>query len=136
MPAKTNVPTLLIALCLPLLAASPRMLNRDALRGTWTATITPDPGSPGKDHTDTLTFTKGFQFKSDELAKQGFEPAPYNDRSTPIGAAATFDVTLKNKAGDTAAWQATAAAGQMTGTLVLTPKDGAPASYTFAAQRK
>ena len=43
-------------------------LARDALHGTWSATVVADPGSAGKDHDDTLTFTKGDQVSSAWLA--------------------------------------------------------------------
>ena len=122
---------LTVALCLPVLAG----MYREALLGKWSATVTADEGA-GKEHADTLTFTNGYMFASDELAKQGFGPASYADRFTPTGAAATFDVTLTNKAGDTAHWQASEAGGQMTGTLVVTPKGGAPVGYAFKAERK
>ncbi len=122
--------TVAVTLALPVAA-----LARDALHGTWSATVVADPGSAGKDHDDTLTFTKGDQFSSAWLAKQGYEPAPYADRGGPIGVADTLDVTVKDKAGDTAHWQASEAAGQMTGTLVVTPKGGDPVSYTFKASK-
>ena len=126
----------LAGLCLFALAAAPAGLFKDALHGKWSATVVPDPGSPGKEHADTLTFTKGDLFSSENLSKQGYDPAPYTDRPSPIGVADTWTVTLKDKAGDTAVWQGTEAGGQLTGSLVLTPKDGAPASYTFKAERK
>ena len=45
-------------------------------------------------------------------------------------------VTLKTKAGDAAHWQGSEAGGQLTGTVVVTPKDGTPVSYTFRAEKK
>ena len=134
MNARINAPLVVAVLCLPLLTGRPALaMARDALKGTWAATVTTDDG---KDHQDTLTFTNGYQFSSDVLAKQGYDPAHYEDRPSPIGVAATFEVIQTNKAGDTAHWQGTATAGEMTGTLVVTPKDGAPVNYTFKADRK
>jgi hypothetical protein len=137
MNARITAPIVCAALLSPLLVARPALaLSHDALKGTWSATVTPDEGATGKDHADTLTFTNGYQFSSEFLAKQGYEPVHYEDRPSPIGVAATFEVIQTNKAGDTAHWQGTATGGEMTGTLVITPKDGAPANYTFKADRK
>lgn len=125
---------LTVALCLLAVAAGSIAMGRDALHGKWTATLMPEAG--GKDRTDTLTFTRGDLFSTEEMTKQGYEPTPYNDRGSPIGVAATWNVTLKNKAGDTAVWQGTVAANEMTGSVVVTPKDGAPVNYTFKAEKK
>ncbi len=140
MNART-APIALTLLCLPLLAARPLAARplavfRDALHGTWMATVTPDDMAAGKEHKDVLTFALGDRFGSEEQAKLGYEAAPYDDRGSPIGAAATFDVTLKTKAGDTAHWQGSVAGGEMTGTLLVTPKGGAAVSYSFKAEKK
>jgi hypothetical protein len=133
-------PIAIAALCLTLVAAGPAVRHtggmfKDALHGTWTAKVVADGGA-GKEHTDTLTFTLGDKFSSTEMTKMGFEPTSYNDRPSPIGVAASWTVTLKNKAGDTAVWEGNKAANEMTGTVVVTMKDGAPENYTFRAERK
>ncbi len=124
-----------IAALLSFAAPAGARLFKDALHGTWTAKVVADNGA-GKEHADTLTFTTGDLFSSAEMTKQGYEPTPYNDRPSPIGVAATWTVTLKNKAGDTAVWEGSKAGNEMTGTVVVTPKDGAPVDYTFRAERK
>ncbi len=105
--------------------------SHDALVGKWTATVTPDDNT-GKPFNDTLEI-KGGKFNSEALAQQGFERAAYEDRPSPIGAAAQFSVTLTNKAGDTAKWTGTATGKAMTGDLTITKKDGVPVTYTFQA---
>jgi hypothetical protein len=121
-----------IALLVPL-AASPAFA-RDALAGKWTATVTPDDATNAKEFTDTLTF-KGGKLESAELTKQGYDSATVNDSPSPIGVASKFDVTLTNKAGDTAAWTGTTAANEMTGTLTITRKDGTKITYSFKASK-
>lgn len=125
--------------CLPLLlaAARPMALFRDALHGKWAATVVPDDMNVGaKQFKDVITFSLGDLFASDELSKQGYEPTTYKDRGSPIGVAAKFEVTQTNKAGDTAAWTGAEAGGELTGSLVLTPKGGVPVTYTFKAEKK
>ena len=107
---------------------------RQSLHGKWTAKMTADEG--GRESTDTIEFTKGDQVTSDQMTKEGFEPAAYLGRASPIGAAEQFEATQKNKAGDTAKWQGQNLGGQVTGTLTITRKDGSTASYTFTATRK
>ncbi len=110
-----------------------RMVSHDALIGKWSATVTADDNT-GKSFTDTIEI-KGGKFSSETLAKEGFESANYEDRPSPIGAAAQFSVTLTNKAGDTAKWTGTSTGKDMTGDLTITKKDGAPVTYTFQASR-
>ena len=107
---------------------------RQSLHGKWTATLTADDG--GKEQADTLEFTKGDQFTSDRMAKDGFDPAPYAGRGSPIGAAEQFETTLTNKAGDTAKWEGQNLGGQLTGTLTLTRKGVATTTFTFKATRQ
>ena len=70
------------------------------------------------------------------MTKQGYEPTPYTDRPSPIGVAATWTVTLKNRAGDTAVWEGTKSGAEMTGSVTITPKDGVATTYTFKAEPK
>jgi hypothetical protein len=134
MPAR---PLALIAVGLLTVAAFPRpslALLRDGLHGKWTATVTADDG--GKDHADTFTFTNGDLFTSEQMEKDGFEPASYAGRGTVIGVAEQFDTTLKNKAGDSAHWQGENVGGQLTGTLTITRKNGDVTTFTFKATRQ
>lgn len=109
------------------------LLGRDALIGKWKATITADDS--GKETNDNLEF-KGGKFTSETEKNGGFDPATYEDDPAPQGmGAAKFDVTLTNKAGDTAKWSGTAAGGEMTGTLVISKKDGSTITYTFKGTR-
>jgi hypothetical protein len=112
------------------------MQSHDALIGKWTATVTPDDTSKTntKEFTDTVTF-KGMKFTSQELQKQGFEPATYEENPSPLGAAAKFSVTLTNKDGDTAKWTGESMGVEMSGELTITRKDGTAISYTFKASR-
>jgi hypothetical protein len=114
-------------------AAVPRQLMaRDALVGKWKATVTADDTS--KETTDNLTF-KGGQFTSDNEKTDGFDPANYEDDPSPQGISAKFSVTLTNKAGDTAKWQGFSTGSEMTGTLVITKKDGTTTNYSFKASK-
>jgi hypothetical protein len=113
-------------------AAVQQLLARDALIGTWKATVTPDDG--GNDSTDNLTF-KGGKFTSEKEQADGFDPATYEDDPSPLGVSAKFSVTLTNKAGDTAKWSGFSTGTEMDGTLVITKKDGTTKSYTFKASK-
>ncbi len=75
------------------------------------------------------------KFTSQELQKQGFEPATYEENPSPLGAAAKFSVTLTNKDGDTAKWTGESMGVEMSGELTITRKDGTAISYTFKASR-
>jgi hypothetical protein len=114
-------------------ASAGPIVSHDALIGKWTAAVSPDENA-GKAFDDTIEI-KGGKFSSQTLAKQGFEAATYEDRPSPIGAAAQFSVTLTNKAGDTAKWTGTATGKNMTGDLTITRKDATPVTYTFQATR-
>jgi hypothetical protein len=129
-PIRTTA--LAVALLVPLAASS--AFARDPLAGKWTATVTPDDATAGKEYADTLTF-KGGKLESAELTKQGYDPATVNDSPSPIGVAAKFDVTLTNKAGDTAAWSGNSAANEMSGSLTITKKDGTKITYSFKASK-
>ena len=132
-----GLPILIVGLCVVGLAAfadagAQRLLARDALIGTWKATITPDDG--GNDSTDNLTF-KGGQFTSEKEKADGFDPANYDDDPSPQGISAKFSVTLTNKAGDTAKWSGFSTGTEMEGTLVITKKDGSTKNYSFKASK-
>jgi hypothetical protein len=126
MPQKVNSVLLIVVLtaCLA--------FGRDALVGKWKMTITAD--DTGKETTDNVTF-KGGKFNSANQAKDGFDDATYEDKPTPAGISAQFDVTLTNKAGDTAKWSGLSTGNEMTGTLVVTKKDGAVISYTIKGSK-
>jgi hypothetical protein len=108
------------------------LMARDALVGKWTADVTSDDGS--KVFQDTITF-KGGQFTSEKESADGFQPAAYEDDPSPHGISAQFKVTLTNKDGDTAKWSAFSTGTDMTGTLVVTKKDGSSMSYSFKATK-
>ncbi len=110
---------------------------RDPLGGKWTATVTPDEEAAkdgAKEYADTYTFKAG-KFTSDTLKKDGFDPADVNDNSSPVANLGKFDVTLKNKDGDTAKWTGETVGGELTGTLVVTKKDGTTKTYNFKAKK-
>jgi hypothetical protein len=107
-------------------------LGRDALVGKWKATLIADDS--GRQTTDNLTF-KGRKFTSENQAKEGFETSNYDDKPAPAGLSAQFDVTLTNKAGDTAKWSGLSTGSEMSGTLVVTKKDGTVISYTIKATK-
>lgn len=113
-------------------AAPLQLLGRDALVGRWKATVTADDG--GKETTDNITF-KGGKFSSENQAKDGFEAATYEDKPAPQGLSAQFDVTLTNKAGDTAKWSGFSTGTEISGTLVVTKKDGTVINYTIKASK-
>jgi len=113
-------------------AAPLQLFGRDALVGKWKATVTSDDGA--KESTDNITF-KGGKFSSEAEAKDGFESATYEDKPAPAGMSAKFEVTLTNKAGDTAKWSGFSTGSELTGTVVITKKDGTTASYTFKAAK-
>ncbi len=113
-------------------AAVQKLLARDALIGTWKATLTPDDG--GNDSTDNLTF-KGGQFTSEKEKADGYDPATYDDDPSPQGISAKFSVTLTNKTGDTAKWSGFSTGSDMDGTLVITKKDGSTKNYSFKATK-
>ena len=107
---------------------------RQSLHGKWAATMTADDDA--KEHTDVVEFTNGDQLTSEQMKKDGYEPAAYAGRGSPIGSAEQFEATLKNKAGDSAKWQGQVLGGEITGTLTITKKDGTTTSYSFKAKRK
>lgn len=126
---------ILVGLFLFTMAASAgplQLLGRDALVGKWKTTITSDDGA--KETTDNITF-KGGKFTSENEEKDGFEAATYEDKPSPLGVSAQFDVTLTNKAGDTAKWSGVSTGTEISGTLVVTKKDGTVINYTIKATK-
>ena len=124
----------LFAVCLVSITAAAAvqpLMARDALVGKWKATLTTDDG---KETTDNISF-KGGKFTSENEGKEGFDPATYEDDPAPQGLSAKFNVTLKNKDGDTAAWAGFSTGSQIDGTLVVTKKDGTKLSYTVKAEK-
>ena len=109
-----------------------QLMGRDALVGKWKAAITAD--DTGKETTDNVTF-KGGKFSSENQQKDGFEAATYEDKPAPAGMSAQFEVTLTNKAGDKAKWAGFSTGGEITGTLVITKKDGTVTNYTLKAEK-
>jgi len=122
----------LFSAALPALGDARPLLGRDAVVGKWKATITSDDGA--KETTDNITF-KGGKFTSENQQKDGFEPANYEDKPAPQGMSAEFEVTLTNKAGDTAKWSGFSTGTEMSGTMVVTKKDGTTTSYSFKAEK-
>jgi hypothetical protein len=120
---------ILIFLCVS--AFSQTAFGRDALVGKWKATLSTDDG---KQTADNITF-KGGKFTSENQQKDGFEPATYDDKPAPAGMSAQFDVTLTNKAGDTAKWSGFSTGNEITGTVVITKKDGTTTTCNFKAAK-
>jgi len=127
-------------LCLALIAAhpAPTRLGRDALIGKWTATITPDDDAHRageREVKDELTF-KGGTFASTAFAKRGFDPGPYDEEIHP-GSVGGFSAIQNNKSGDgNIKWNGFVAAGELSGTLVWTKKDGTVLNYTFKGSKE
>jgi hypothetical protein len=109
------------------------LLSRDALVGKWKTDLTADDGS--KQSTDTITFKAG-KFTSDAEKTDGYEPAAYEEDPGPQGIGAKFSVTLTNKTGDTAKWSGFSTGSDLSGTLVITKKDGSTTSYSFKASKQ
>jgi hypothetical protein len=123
---------LLVVCSVLLLIPAAAYAGRDALVGSWKATVTSDDGA--KETTDKITF-KGGKFTSENQEKTGFAAAAYEDKPAPAGMAAEFEVTLKNKDGDTAKWSGFSTGSAISGTLVVTKKDGTTTSYSFKAEK-
>ncbi len=128
------------AMCAMILSASALLtagvqplLSRDALVGKWKTDLTADDGS--KQSTDTITFKAG-KFTSDAEKTDGYEPAAYEEDPGPQGIGAKFSVTLTNKTGDTAKWSGFSTGSDLSGTLVITKKDGSTTSYSFKASKQ
>jgi hypothetical protein len=129
---------LLTSFCLVSLAASPKPtpLGHDALTGKWTTTITPDDDARHageRDIKDELVF-KGGTFTSAEFAKRGFEPGTFDEEIHP-GSVGGFTAIQKDKSGDNIKWNGFIAAGELSGTLVWTKKDGTVLNYTFKGSK-
>src|SRR5256885_17259697 len=119
---------LLPILCVLCLAAhrAPTPLGRDALIGKWNTTVTPDEDARHageKDLKDQLIF-KGGTFSSTAFAKRGFDPGPYDEEMHP-GSVGGFTAIQTGKSGEgNIKWSGFVAAGELSGTLVWTKKDG------------
>jgi hypothetical protein len=127
-------------LCLLLVAAhpAPTPLGHDALIGSWSTTITPDDDARHageRDIKDKLIF-KGGTFSSTEFAKRGFDPGPYDEEIHPGSVGGFTAVQNAKAAGDgNLKWNGFVAAGELSGTLVWTKKDGTVLNYTFKGSK-
>jgi hypothetical protein len=106
--------------------------GRDQFDGKWTVELTSDDAKV-KPIEDTLTFKAG-KLESAKLKKEGFKEAEY-EADVRGGQVQTFTASAKGTKGGTAKWTGTAAAGELTGTLVWTKADGTEATYNYKGKR-
>jgi hypothetical protein len=106
--------------------------------GTWKTTVTPDDDAHRageRELKDQLIF-KGGTFTSSEFAKRGFDPGPYDEEIHP-GSVGGFTAIQNSKAGDgNIKWNGFVAAGELSGTLVWTKKDGTVLNYSLKGNKQ
>lgn len=111
---------------------------RDALVGTWNATVTPAEDAVQahqKGFKDVLTF-KGNTFTSAECKKRGFAEMTYEENQQ-YGLAATFEAKGKNeKTKESVTWTGQASANQLKGEMVIKKADGSELHFNYQAEKK
>ena len=105
----------------------------DPFEGKWKVTLTSE-GANGKDLTDTLVFTRGDKFSAVEMKKRGFPEVTYESDTRRFGPA-TFKAEQTSPKEGKAKWEGTVAAVEISGTMVLTKKDGSTINYTFKGSK-
>ena len=122
----------LVAGLVAVLAAG-RVLAADPFEGKWKVTLTSD-GAGGKDVADVLVFTRGGKFSAVEMKKRGFGEVDFESDTRRFGPA-TFKAEQTSAKEGKAKWEGTVAASEVSGTMVLTKKDGSVVNYTFKGSK-
>ena len=129
--------TILLA-CVALLGVSSMTFARDALAGSWNATVTPAEDAVQahqKEFKDVLTF-KGNTFTSEECKKKGFGAMTYEENQQ-YGLASTFEAKGKNeKTGESVTWTGQASANRLKGEMVIKKSDGSELHFNYQAEKK
>jgi opacity protein-like surface antigen len=129
--------TFLIA-CVMLAVIPSMAIARDALAGSWNATVTPAEDAAQahqKEFKDVLTF-KGNTFASEDSKKRGFGAMTYEENQQ-YGLASTFEAKGKNeKTGESITWTGQASANQLKGEMVIKKSDGSELHFNYQAEKK
>lgn len=131
--AKFCLVALMMAFCATALA-----LFSQPFEGTkWKVLVTPDEDAQKageKEFKDALVF-KGGKFTAETCLKYGFGPVEYKEEMAPGGLAASFTAEPISEKEGTAKWHGTITAGQMTGEMIWTKKDGTVLNYAFKGEK-
>lgn len=103
----------------------------------WRVVVTPDDEARSageKEFKDVLVF-KGLKFTSEACTPYGFGPVEYKEETAPGGLAASFTAEPVSEKEGKAHWHGTITAGQMTGEMTWTKKDGTVLNYEFKGEK-
>jgi opacity protein-like surface antigen len=107
----------------------------DPFEGKWDLTLTPESAAiDAKAIQDVLTF-HAIQLESRFFTQRGFAKMSMEEWPTRMGIS-SFKATGASKTAGTLKWEGTLAAGELSGTVTWTQKDGTVLTYIMKGSRQ